>query len=139
MTKKIALIIFNDRIAPVFDVACQALLVVIKADGVYEESLVSMPRDFAEAKVLKLVELGVTTIICGAISKPMLRLAQSYDIRSVDFIAGEVRQVLQAFLDNCLNMNEFRMPGCRRQSRCRNGQGYQRRGCFRKIRTGLAD
>ncbi len=130
---KIALIIFNDRIAPVFDVACQALLVDVKSGGVCEESLVTMPDDSAEAKVLKLAELGVATLICGAISKPVLLLAQAHNIRVTGFVSGEIRQVLQAFRNGSLHRGEFSMPGCRRMGRCGGGHGRQRRGCSDQI------
>ncbi len=138
MNIKIALSIFDHRIAPVFDVASQVLLVDIKSSGVYEESLAAMPRESADAKVLKLVELEVKTLICGAISKPMLVLAQSHGIQVFDFVAGEAHQVLQAFKDKCLHEDEFKMPGCRRQKRNRKGRGgpgCQKQSWFRDSRV----
>ena len=133
MNIKISLSIFDNRIAPVFDVACQALLVDIKSGVACEELLVTMPKDSAEAKVLKLAELGVKTLICGAISKPALLLAQAHDIRVTGFVSGEMRQVLQAFKNGSLHGSEFNMPGCRRMGRCGGGHGHRKRGFSEQI------
>ncbi|MBN1596281.1 dinitrogenase iron-molybdenum cofactor biosynthesis protein [candidate division FCPU426 bacterium] len=107
--------------------ASQAMLVDIQSGGISEEMPVGMPQGSVELKVIKLAEWGVKTLICGAISKPALLLAQSQGMRVFSFVAGEVGQVLRAFQKNCLNDDAFRMPGCRRRYRCGRGHGGQRR------------
>jgi predicted Fe-Mo cluster-binding NifX family protein len=120
---KISISIFNNRIAPVFDVASQTLLVDLKHEGEFESEPMDLPKESAELKVLKLAEQGVQILICGAISKPTLLLAQSQGLKILSFVSGEVDMVLQGFLDNCLYEDKFRMPGCRlrRQHRHRHG------------------
>lgn len=128
---KIALSVYQERIAPVFDVAGQVLVVDVKPSGLGEGVLVQTNETTPELKILKLVELEVKTLICGAISRPMLWLAKSHGIRVIDFIAGDVKRVMNAYRDHALQGCEFSMPGCRRQNRFRHGQGPQRRGFSR--------
>ena len=111
--------IWNDRIAPVFDVAGQAVVVVLE-DGVppAEEAL-ALPACSALAKVDSLAEARADVLICGAISRPACLAAKACGIEVHSFVAGAVREVIEAWLDGRLEERVFAMPGCGRRKGCR--------------------
>ena len=64
-------------------------------------------------KALRLAELGVSTLICGAISKSVNETVMSYGIRVIPFVAGELQDVVEVWLKGVLDQDCFAMPGCR--------------------------
>ena len=110
--------IWNDRIAPVFDVAGQAL-VIVSQNGmpIAEENLV-LSAGSVMAKVASLAEARANVLICGAISRPARFAANAYGIEVYPFIAGTVREVIQAWLEGRLGESAFAMPGCARKHTC---------------------
>ena len=126
-----AFAVWNNRIAPVFDVARHIHVVVAESGRIVSETGESLPNDGGSAKVLRLTELGVETLVCGAISRSMQVMVAAYGIRTVPFVAGDLRQIIGAWLSGELEKKIFAMPGCcarhRGQSRKINGtkqEGY---------------
>lgn len=123
---------WNHRIAPVFDTAPSLLLVEVDPPGVerrrWEVSLAAGGRPaqvgtcwrLEEPRVGELVALGVTHLVCGALARPVREHLESHRVVVTAFIAGEVEQVVQAFLAGRLEPSLFAMPGCRRRH-CRRG------------------
>lgn len=118
---KAAFATWNNRIAPVFDVAQQIHIVEAKTGRVVQEVQVALPEEMPVQKVLRLAELGVGTLVCGAISRPMHAMIISYGIRVIPFVAGNLREVIHAWLDGSIENDLFAMPGCW-------GQGLHFRG-----------
>ena len=54
---------------------------------------------------------GVSTVICGGISDVFHSMIKSAGIRPITGIAGEVEEVLAAFLAGRLDQPYFYMPG----------------------------
>ena len=131
---RIAIPIWQGRVSPVFDVAGQVLLV--EADGAGEPSRreETLADEEPERRAERLAELGVTTLVCGAISQPLQALLDARGIEVVPRVCGEVEEVLAAFLAGELRADRFAMPGCcgraqrGRQGRCRGGRGAGRHG-----------
>jgi hypothetical protein len=63
-------------------------------------------------KALRLAELGVDTLVCGAISRPLASMVAAYGIETVAFVAGDLTDVIQAWRDGTLGGGRFAMPGC---------------------------
>jgi predicted Fe-Mo cluster-binding NifX family protein len=108
---KIALTTWEGWISPVFDVARQLLVVEIddgKIAGRKEEQL---PGDETAAQIDRLVQLDVQVLICGAISQPMVDMADAQGIVVFPFVSGKVDEIITAWLENRLNRRGFRMPG----------------------------
>lgn len=61
---------------------------------------------------MKLAQLDVDTLICGAISRPLAGMAIAHGIRMVSFVAGEVKNIITACLNDDLPNPAFAMPGC---------------------------
>jgi len=110
---KTAFACWDNRIAPVFDTAHQIHIVDAESGEIVSEIQEALPEDLPVQKALRLVELGIGTLVCGAISRPMYGLVAAYGIQVVPFVAGELREVIRAWLNGNLNREVFVMPGCR--------------------------
>lgn len=115
-----ALSIWEQRIAPVFDTARHIWLVESVA-GRIEQQQCAIAGEQPSQKVAWLSAQGVETLVCGAVSRQFQKQLTMGGITVIPFIAGEVDQVIQAYFNNTLKRADFRMPGC----------------CGRRRRTGL--
>ena len=109
---KLALTAWNNRIAPVFDSA-GSLLVLEMQNGIcqHRETMSLTGMDLAEkASILR--KLGVSELICGAISIEAESLVRLEGISLYPFVAGELEMVIQAWCQHRLGRKEFSMPGC---------------------------
>jgi predicted Fe-Mo cluster-binding NifX family protein len=118
---KVAFAAWNDRVAPVFDIAREILVVDAESGRIAGESREVLPSGLPVYKALRLAELGVETLVCGGISRPLLALVSGYGIRVVPFVAGNLREVTRAWLGGRLTGQAFAMPGCWRRGRRRAG------------------
>lgn len=94
---KVALTVWENRISPMFDVARMLLVADIEDQKVvnphYEPFLPA--ETTAKAKVMS--DLGVDVLICGGISNFFANMVEAYGIRIIPFIAGEAKQILNAY------------------------------------------
>lgn len=127
---------WNHRIAPVFDVARQLLLVESHEEGIISEAEATMPADDPGEKAECLARLGVNTLVCGAISRPMQGLIESRGIALIPFVAGDLREVIQAWMEGRIHEGAFTMPGCCSRSRQR-GRWSGRGPCQTRYYTGI--
>jgi len=124
---KAAFAIWNNRIAPVFDVARQIHIVETESGLATREAQESLPEEMPVQKALRLAELGVDTLVCGAISRPMHAMIIACGIRVIPFVAGNLREVIHAWQDGSIENDLFAMPGCWRQGlRFREMHGHGR-------------
>jgi len=114
---------WDNRIAPVFDVAREILVIEASSGRMVQEVREMLPADFPVQKVLRLAELGVDTLICGAISRLLHEMVLAYGIRVIPFVAGDLRQVIRAWLSDDLDWKVFAMPGCFGRGRRRGARG----------------
>ncbi len=115
---RIAVSSWQGRVSPVFDVTRQALVAEIHDNQAALRTLLPLPDD-PLAKADTLVAAGVDVLVCGAVTRPLQgRLAQC-GIQVHAFIAGDVEDVLAAWLANRLGEPVFAMPGCCREKRPR--------------------
>ena len=129
---KAAFSAWNNRIAPVFDVARQVLLVEAESGRIVKETRESLGDDMPAQRALRLAGFGVDTLICGAISRPMQVMVASYGIRVIPFVAGDLHEVIRAWLCGGLKDTLFAMPGCYgRGRRGHRGMGGMEKGEYR--------
>jgi predicted Fe-Mo cluster-binding NifX family protein len=134
---KAALSTWEGRISPVFDVSRQALVLTIEGGVVTSRQNVSIEATAPAAKIDRLVSLGVETLICGAISRPLHCELTTRGMKVIAFTAGAVDDVVASFLAGRLPSETFSMPGCcQRQEVSRRGRGRGNRagrgwGCRR--------
>lgn len=118
---KTAITIWNGRIAPVFDVARQCL--IIEDDSRTE---LTIPEGNAAYKASFFGNHNVSQMLCGAISCEYENALITSGIEVISFIAGSLEQVIDAWKEGTLVQAHFAMPGCGcRRRRCRNrGHGH---------------
>ena len=109
---KTAFTFWNNRIAPVFDTARQIRVIETESGQIISETLETLKFDLPVQKALRLSDLGITTLVCGAISKPLNEIVTAYGIRVISFVAGELQEVINAWHAGNLEPGAFAMPGC---------------------------
>ncbi len=111
MSEKTAFSSWNSRIAPVFDVAGRICLVETEAGRILSETTEILPAEESVEKVRQLTRLRVNTLVCGAISRFLHDLVRSSGITVVPFVAGDLQEVIHAWIEGRLG-DSFAMPGC---------------------------
>jgi len=133
---KTAFACWNKRVAAVFDTARRIHVIKVESGRIVRETLETLESDLPVQKALRLSELGVGTVVCGAISRPLYEMVAACGIRVIPFVAGDLREVIQAWLKGNLERNAFAMPGCKGRRHFSGmgqggGQGYRRGGQWR--------
>jgi predicted Fe-Mo cluster-binding NifX family protein len=103
---------WDHRIAPVFDIARRIHVVEADSGRIVAEKGEVFADDLPVQKAHRLVELGVGTLVCGAISRPFQEMVAAYGIQVIPFVAGALGDVIQVWLSGNLESDTFVMPGC---------------------------
>jgi predicted Fe-Mo cluster-binding NifX family protein len=136
---KTAFAVWENRIAPVFDVARRVCIVETGNDPVPLKEIFELPGGHPAGKAGFLADLQVETLVCGAVTGPARWFLASRGIQVIAFVAGDLEKVIGAWLEGRLPLDEtFLMPGCcgfRRRGKtqgspgaCRGGAGGRRPG-----------
>ena len=129
---KLAITVWNGRIAPLFDVARH--IVIVRTDGYGRAAEVvanaDLDQDLPRQKAGALIAMGIESLVCGALSLEYEESLLEAGIDVEAFVAGDIEQVLQAWSDGTLHERGFSMPGCGcPRHRCmRHGRHGQHRG-----------
>lgn len=119
----VALSAWNDRIAPLFDVAGKLHLVRLEAGRVVAEADELVPEGNAAEKARRLADRGVGLLICGAISRPVHLLIEAYGIRVIPFVTGPQAEVLATLVAGRLQSESRALPARRFDGRRGRGAG----------------
>jgi predicted Fe-Mo cluster-binding NifX family protein len=131
---RIAIPTWNGRISPVFDTASRLIVVEMGEKGEDSRFEADISEQFLCSKTIRLTELRVDTLICGAISGQFAYMITNAGIKLIPWISGLVEDVLQAFLKGTLFDLRFMMPGSAGHwgkghgQRHDRGMGRRRRG-----------
>lgn len=109
---KAAFSCWEERIAPVFDSARQVLVAEAEAGRIVRQQRQELDMPLPLQKTLRLRELGVDVLVCGAISRPLQALVAAAGIQLIPFVSGELEDVIQAWSGGKLPASRFFMPGC---------------------------
>lgn len=109
---KTAFAIWRNRIAPVFDVSRQIHIIDEEPGQAPRQTLAVFDHDEPVHRALRLAELGIRVLVCGAISRPLQELIAAYGIRVVPFVAGDLDTIIEAWRSGGFNYKTFAMPGC---------------------------
>lgn len=122
---KAAFSTWDNRIAPVFDVARQLHVVESASGRIAGEATETLADEMPAQKALRLSELGIGILVCGAISQPLQTMIAAYGIQVIPFVAGDLHTVIRAWLARKLGNDIFAMPGCCGRSRLRGVHGVR--------------
>ncbi len=117
MNKKVLITSWKHRIAPVFDVATEFLVVFVKGKEFVIDKSVNIDETEFFLRILKIKKVNPEVVLCGAISKPYFLALTSLNIEVIPFIAGDVDEVINAYIAGKVEGRDFIMPGCFRYRR----------------------
>ena len=62
-------------------------------------------------KAVKLKQLGVGVLICGAISRPLAEMINGSGIQVLPFVTGSTEQIMHAYKTGQLSQPQYTLPG----------------------------
>ncbi len=119
---RIACPIWIDRVSPVFDDATALMLIDMEGGAEVSRRTVDLTDPAPVRRALKLTDLAVDLLICGAISRSLERMVSARGVKVIQRICGSVDEVIGAFLEGDEIETLYRMPGT-----CRRDGGHRRR------------
>ena len=125
---KTAFAFLGDRIAPVFDAAQRIHVAELEAGLIVSEAQETLEEQPPIERAMHLVDLGIDTLVCGAISTTLREALITNGIQVFPFVAGNLQEVIQAYLKNELGGDTYKMPGCRLHTRRRGFENQQKEG-----------
>ena len=108
---RVAIPIFRSRVSPVFDSCTRVLLVDIEHNQEIDRREIYLDELSLTERVTILQKSRVKTIICSGISDMLQNMLESVKIYLITGIAGDVEQVVAAYLSERLKEPRFQMPG----------------------------
>jgi len=105
---------WRDRIAPTFDTARRMLVVDCRLGRGGGERRLFFGDDDPATRLRGLLEAGVTSVVCGALSRSVQGMLVDVGIEVIPFVAGDLDRVVGEWCAGRLSLEVFAMPGCRR-------------------------
>ncbi|SMF35569.1 NifB/NifX family molybdenum-iron cluster-binding protein [Desulfovibrio gilichinskyi] len=96
MDKKLLIPLFNDEVAPRFDLATDVLLVKIRSNGDYDERIIVLPQASAEDLCALATSDKTDTVICGGIDDEHYQYLVWKGIKVLDNVIGPIKKVIDA-------------------------------------------
>jgi predicted Fe-Mo cluster-binding NifX family protein len=107
---QVALTVWEGRISPLFDATRMLLIADVRGRTITAKHYEPLTYDSAFAKAARLNDLGVDVLICGGISDTFANLIEARGITLIAFSAGNVEDVLNAYLADETGVTQFQMP-----------------------------
>jgi predicted Fe-Mo cluster-binding NifX family protein len=108
---RVAIPTFRSRVSPVLDSCTRLLLVEVEHNREIERNEIYLDELSLTERMNILRKSHVTTVICGGISDMLQNMLQNANIYLISGIAGEIDQVVAAYLSKRLDEPQFNMPG----------------------------
>lgn len=121
---RIAIPEHQNRVSPVLDSSRNLLIVETTQDEdplYHRENWCSVPPI---VRASRLRELGIDVLLCGGISVWLSAQVEAQGIELIAWLAGDVQEVLTAYMKGQLPNPSLAMPGCCGQ-RQRRGRGFR--------------
>ena len=123
---RLAIPTWEDAVSTVFDFAARLLIVELEDNREVSRTEIPLPAEPPISRGRRLSQLGVSVLICGAISQTLAAVVAGMGIQIIPFVSGPVDTVLPAYLSGQLINGRFLLPGylpgARR--RWRRGRGF---------------
>ncbi len=125
---RLAVTVWNQRIAPVFDSAGTAIVLDLRGGICHDRTAIALSGSDLMDRARILREHAVDELVCGAMSCESEAIIRGEGIAVHPFVAGDAERVVRAWLENELDREEFSMPGCACARRRRGGRRGRGRG-----------
>ena len=106
---KLGVAVWGDRVSPVLDMSRRFLIVEVEDGQEVSRHEIDVREDHLPCRVVRIRELGLDVLICGAVSRPLAGMLVGSGISLVGWINGNVDDVLQDFLSGKLDACRFDM------------------------------
>ncbi len=110
------------RIAPLFDVSSEVIIFYITDGTVTGEEKLEVLNSSPSSWTRWLQAKEITLLICSAIGREYSSRIHEGGIEIIPGIRGEVKEVIEAWLQKRLTVQMYQMPGCRWKRRFQSGQ-----------------
>jgi predicted Fe-Mo cluster-binding NifX family protein len=128
---RIALPVDNGRILTVLDFADSLIVVDVEKGQIVGRCRMSFPRTMPPIRVRMLVDKGISTVLCGAVSGPLAIMLRHSGINVVAGLTGKADQIVQEYAGGRPFGSEFFLPGF-----CLGGGMHRGRFNRRRFRGG---
>lgn len=118
----IALPVFQNRISPLMDVSSKYVIYETENGQIKQRMDISLNTDGESSRVEKLKEIGVDTIICGAVSGYVSHMINEKGMRLLPMIYGPVEEIIEHYLQNTLGSYCSTAGSCKGRKRQRRGE-----------------
>lgn len=108
----VAITVRDNHITPAFDVSRDFLVLAVDSGTVVDQHLDMFTSISPLQKASQLKKLKVNTLICGAISPMLTQRIATYEIKTIPCVAGDVDDVIGAYLAGTLPDPTLMVPGC---------------------------
>jgi len=117
---KIAIPVWEKGISPVFDTASRLLVVEVEDQKEASRFEIYLDEQDFSRRCVRIRNLGIDILICGAISRPYSRMLMASGIKVIPELSGQAGDVLDAYLQgNLFSSSRFQMPGSKKSRRKR--------------------
>jgi len=113
---RVAIPKFKSRVSPVLDACKRVLLVDIDQQREIARREIYLDEFSLTERVNILHKSQVTNIICAGISEVLKNMLENLRIDLITGIAGEVEEVMDAYITEQLDDPKFNLPGYTRKS-----------------------
>ena len=127
MTRKLAIPVWGGQVSTTADFARSFLAIDIDSAREVARKEVVFSETALGARAQELRRNGVQVLLCGAISEPFAFFVTRQGIRVFPFVAGQVDDVVAAYLSGRLTHPRFLLPGSAPgiRRRWRHGRGFR--------------
>jgi predicted Fe-Mo cluster-binding NifX family protein len=111
---RVAIPDWHGQVSPVFDVAARVLVVDLDDGREVRRQVEGLLGLTPVGRVRRLEALGVETLVCGAISRPLEELVVAHGIEVIALVSGPVDIVERIVAEGRPIPEACLLPGCRR-------------------------
>lgn len=126
-TQLIAIPVFQERISPLLDEAKRFILLETEDGQIVQRTTITLSAESATLRIAKLWEIGVGSIISGAVSGFLSRFISEQGFMHYPWVSGPVDEVIDRFMAGSLKIAHDCTKPCRGTARsCGRGMHGKR-------------
>jgi predicted Fe-Mo cluster-binding NifX family protein len=98
----IALPVFQERLSPLLDEARRFVVLTLNENAISERTVIDIDEQSAFIRIERLKEMGVTVLLCGAVSDVLARFILDREIKLYSWLNGTVEEVVAQYISGTL-------------------------------------